>query len=133
VRASGTVRNLQEWWAFSVDKHRWNVTGHLPPLSTDTCPLPKTTIANIRPCLGSGFRVIRAARIVCGTGLSNGRVSVCLSRRSTAAWARAADMDGQLSAPRIGYRSIAARARAAAACSVMLRAEVWRLSTDLRD
>ena len=62
-------------------------------------------------------------------GLCNGRVSVrrsvCLSRRSTsAAWAQAAGSDRQLSTLLTGCRSIAASARAAAAGSVMLRAEV---------
>ena len=47
-----------------------------------------------------------------------------------AARARAADIS-QLSAPRTGYRSLAAGVRAAAAGSVMLRAEV-RGSTETR-
>ena len=47
--------------------------------------------------------------------------SVC----PVAAWAQAADIDRQLPAPRTGCRSVAAAgARAAAAGSVMLRAEV---------
>ena len=69
--------------------------------------------------------------------LCNGRVSVrpsvCPIDRHpplVAAWARAADVDWQLPAPRAGCRSIsAAGARAAAAGSVMLRAEVRGGST----
>jgi len=48
------------------------------------------------------------------------RPSVCFA----AAWSRAADIDRQLPAPDTGYRSTAAGIRAAAAGSVMLRAEV---------
>jgi len=55
------------------------------------------------------------------------RLSIC-----AAAWARAADIDRQLTAPFIDYRSIAAGARAAAAGSVMLRAEVRGLHRPVR-
>jgi len=52
-------------------------------------------------------------------------------RPLAAAGARAAGIDREMPAPRNGYRSIAAGIRAAAAGSVMLRAEVRGSTQDL--
>ena len=82
-----------------------------------------------------GFMSAYAMRDFCNDRCPSVRLSVpsAVGRHLplSAAWARAADIVRLLPAPRTGCRSISAGARAAAAGSVMLRAEVRRLNTDL--